>query len=355
MQRGLGVGKILLQSHYQFLTSLCNTIHSFLFTHSLGLGKYQLITNQRSNIQNKGIMLPLGFIPDESSILIEPSGENTRAVLLLTSKCSIGLNYLVCQLQTTKENDTSNDLDELRVIGTIVCTNTLNRIDLPCTSSITDSVSGPHGTFLAGANFFFDHLSSDHNIQGDNDVIATIGVMHNLGQCLTSVEVSRSGEMELSNVVDFQSQSSTFKSIQVIEKLWLSELIQSDKNHCNTISVVAGEDTYVWSVSSNGKFDDAHAKSPNVIGPIQLFPDDDPEKCKIFLGPLPAFVDQFLIYSTQDRRKCQSTESGIISIFGLSDLIVGAPSFTPCLALYLTKLSIDSRVSFLTFWHTLFL
>ena len=113
----------------------------------------------------------------------------------------------------------------------------------------------------------------------------------------------------------------------------------------------------IWSVPFTDIHHDPEGNEPEVIGPLQIFPDDT-ERSKVFLGPLPMLADSFLVYSAQERRKIyrsssisisdmHSFDSQNISIFGITDCMIGAPSFSPSLIAQLSKRSASKRVSYL--------
>ena len=328
------------------------------------MGRFQLLQSKnKSKLEDrKGIMLPFGFTPSFISILIEPSETCSRAVILLTSRSSGGLNYILCQLQVIDDREHASDINGLRILGTLSCVDTFHDNRLPKLTPSSCFSFRICGLILVGAGFQFDLVSTDDGtVQNDDDIIATLGILYNLGQSVASLEVSVTKKTFIQSVLNVEDASKMGSSIQVVEKTWESDIIsrpskcdKSTVDYFKNISfVVSSGGCFIWSVPLNMKGYEAYVKDPIVIGPVQLSPDDDLEKSKVFLGSMPSFSDQFLIYSSQERRKlqrkissahCQPLKAEEISIYGISDFIVGTPSFTPSLIQQLSKRSIDNRV-----------
>jgi hypothetical protein len=329
----------------------------------LGLDKNQMLYRYDESLdqRNRGIKLPFGFVPTACSILSEPTQDCSRSVVLLTSKSSFGIHFLICQLQITEEYEVMKVADGTKVAGTIACNETIIYQDLP--SSVTfvhqSVVQSRYGVFLAGASFQFDFFNNGTSIQNDSHIIATLGILHNFGQTVTAVEVSSSHKSFVKSLFDLQVEASSLNkpsSIKAVEKIWMSDIIETSLGledaekyfYINTTFAVSGGYIFVWSVALNIDLDKNKHRDPVVIGPLQLFPDDDPEKSNIFIGSLPSFVDQFLLYSTQEYRKCKrqidfalfpSIISETISLYGVSDFVVGAPTLATSLLLALSKKS----------------
>lgn len=333
----------------------------------LGLDKNQMLHRygESLNQRNRGIKLPFGFVPTTCSILTEPTQECSRSVVLLTSRSSFGINFLLCQLQITEEYEAINAADGIKVAGTIACNETISYQDLPNNETFAQqSVLQSYGVFLAGASFRFNFFNHGQNIQSDSYIIATLGILHNFGQSATAVEVSSSQITFIKSLFELQvgASSNKLSCIKAVEKIWMSDIIETplgveDANkdyYINTSFAVSGGSIFVWSVALNKDLNGVEHSDPIIIGPLQLFPDDDPEKSNMFIGSLPSFVDQFLLYSTQEHRKCKhqidcsvipSISSETISLYGVSDVVVGAPTKTSSLILELSQRSMVKTVS----------
>ncbi len=333
----------------------------------LGLDKNQMLYRYGKSLdrRNRGLKLPFGFVPKTCSILTEPTQECSRSVVLLTSRSSFGIHFVLCQLQITEEYEVTNVAYGIKVAGTISCSDTISYQDLPNGETLTQqTVLQNNGVFLAGASFQFNIFNHGQNIQSDSHIIATLGILHNFGQSATAVEVSSSQKTFIKSLFELQVRASCNKlsCIKAVERIWMSDIIETpsgveDANkdyYINTAFAVSGGSIFVWSVALDIDLNSVEHNDPIIIGPLQLFPDDDPEKSNMFIGSLPLFVDQFLLYSTQEHRKFKhqidcvfipSISSETISLYGVSDVVVGAPTKTSSLLLELSQRSTVKTVS----------
>ena len=323
------------------------------------MGKSQLLQNCNSSSEpSKGIKLPYGFVPNDITVLYEPSPTCSRAVVLLTSRYSVGMNYVLCQLQLIDDEEVARNFVGSRVLGNLSYVDTFQHNSLLPETSSTQIVAKFCGVFFAGASFRFNLLAG---IQNNIGSIATIGILHNLGQSVASLDVSSSRETRLKSVFHLGGVAKKVDKIQVVEKIWISDIVEKPKRGHNDIEYTmnwsflkSDGGNLIWSVPLDGAISGSEGYKPIVVGPIQLFPDDDPEMSKVFLGPLPLISERFLIYSAQHRRQFNRNiplsnsrllESEQMSTYSLSDCIIGAPSFTPSLILQLSQRSIDRKVS----------
>lgn len=328
--------------------------------------KFQLLQNLSSSkdMPKKGVKLPYGFIPKDISIICEPTQRCSRAVVLLTSKGSTGMNYVLCQLQSVDDEEENQGINDFRVLANVICVDSVNYHSLAFPSSSTNPVETVSSVFFAGTAFHYNLLSIT-DAKHDSDSIATIGILYNLGQSVASLGISSSGKTCLKNIFQLAKKSEKIEEIKVVEKIWLSDVSfkysrnDTNKEYCmNWSFLISGGGNLIWSVPSDDTIDGPEDKDPVVIGPMQLFPDDDPEKSKVFLGSLPLASDRFLIYSAQERRKFHRHNVALndetsnledTSIFGISDCVIGVPSFTPSLILQLSLRCTDNKVSNLSF------
>ena len=221
-----------------------------------------------------------------------------------------------------------------------------------------------NGMFIADTVFHFTlgEIRNSDLEGGDGSSTITLGILHNLGQCLSSLKMSSSKKTCLKNVFDIGKKPDKSGAIQVVEKIWMSDLVfkseQDSKVHTMNWSFLLSDGgSMIWSVPFTDIHHNPEGNEPEVIGPLQIFPDDT-ERSKVFLGPLPMLADSFLVYSAQERCKiyCSSSisisdlhsfDSQNISIFGITDCMIGAPSFSPSLIAQLSKRSASKRVSYL--------
>ncbi len=342
------------------------------FKKRLGMNDLQLLqSGSVTNGKRRGIKLPYGFVPDNISIICEPTQSSPRAIALLTSECTDGVKYILCQFQVIGIDEVAQGNNGFRILGKISFEDTFYHHSLPESAAATSSsVNRICGMFIAGAAFHFTLGGKNSALQGDGDSTVTLGILHNLGQSVSSLKVSSSKKTCLKNVFNLEKKSDKGGAMQVVEKVWISDTVlkaeHDSKIHAiNWSFLLSDGNSIIWSVPFNGIHRDPEGNEPEVVGPLQIFPpDDDTERSKIFLGPLPMYCDSFLVYSAQERRKVHrnilrsigdSFDSQDISILGITDCIIGAPSFSPSLIAQLSKRSASRRVSFLLFISISFL
>ena len=290
-----------------------------------------------------GTPLPDGFFPDDIALLIEPDSNGDRAILLLSSRCKGGYKYALCQLHYFTDEDRN-----CMVFANLVSVETLFDYSLPA-----DPLSNPKicSIFLAGADFKYDLTSLKLLKTRDTEITATIGVIHNLGRSVSSFT---NPSLKVNKVFDLNYASNNKPKIHWIEKLWLSDVqtSKSSDEYLMDFSFLSSDGSnYVWSKLSNKNETITEERDSFVLGPLQLYPDDDPEKSKIFLGPLSSISDRFLVYAAQERRKIHLSQSNQfdskdLSVYCVSDCIIGVPTFTSSLVSQCTQRLKGNEVSF---------
>ena len=285
-----------------------------------------------------GHKLPDGFCPDQIMVLVEPNVTCHRAILLLSARCDLGYNYIIVQLQC------HHDEKELKVLANLKSANCLFDTCLPKSSSNVRNICG---IFIAGANFKYD-LRVLSNLTLNDEPIASIGVFHNLCRSLSSIAVNCSRENVSNSLFDVNHKAKP----NWIEKMWLSDVSKSRSNgeYWMDFSFMSSDGSnFIWSKLSNESEITTEERDSFVLGPVQLFPDDDPERIKILLGPLSSISDRFLIYTTQERRKIhlynQTKQSKPLNVYCVSDCIIGAPTFTSGLLSQITQRLKGNEVS----------
>lgn len=285
-----------------------------------------------------GHKLPEGFCPDQIMILVAPNATCSRAILLLSARCELGYNYIIVQLQC------QDDGKEFKVLANVKSASCL--FD-SCLQKNSLDVRKICGIFIAAANWKYDLRVSSTSALNDKP-IASIGVFHNLCRSLSSIAVYCSRENVFSSLFDVNRKTKN----NWIEKMWLSNISKSRRNgeYWMDFSFMSSDGSnYVWSKLSNESEITTEERDSFVLGPLQLFPDDDPERTKILLGPLSSISDRFLTYVTQERRKIhlhnQTKQSEQPSIYCVSDCMIGAPTFTSGLLSQITQRLKGNEVS----------
>jgi hypothetical protein len=206
----------------------------------------------------------------------------------------------------------------------------------------------------------------------DSTYITTLGLLYNLGGSLAAAAISSIGAIHFATVLHAESAvpEKTTNSIEFIEHFWVSGTIPFVENGENTVdghidwsSIQSDGACYIWSVPYVKSHADADPvrrvvapsvlKEIMIIGPVLILHHYNAEGSKIFLGSNPAICDRFLIYTEQRSQKLfrdtslhrtEDRASRNINLYGITDCVVGAPSFTPTILSRLSHNAIASDV-----------
>ncbi len=325
----------------------------YFFAFRLGFNQ-QLIKDPHNIDVERGIELPGKFCPDQISLLVQPDSYCNHAIVLLSARCKEGYHYTVCQLQCRADEN-----KHCMVFASTISVGTLLDKSLAKNPN-PSSISRICGLFLVGASFQFDLSPLSPVKKRDTGAFATIGVFHNLARSISSFTISSKRETSLKKIFDLHCSSNHKAQNNWIEKMWLSDILPTSTNNhgfwMDFSFITSDGSSYVWSYLSNESDTTSEERDSFVLGPLQLFSDDDPEKSKILLGPLSSISDRFLAYAAQERRKIHLPKSNHqvgskeISLFCVSDCMVGVPTFTSSLVSQFAQRIKGNEVSFQSFY-----